>query len=83
MGGAFSRARDQVIPGTEVRTVKWAKWINLILGILVIIIPFCVGTSANLTALLANIILGVLVVVFGFLMPTTGGKEESGKAAKA
>ncbi|MCR4420070.1 MAG: SPW repeat protein [Clostridia bacterium] len=63
--------------------MKWAKWILLILGILVIIVPFCVGTSANLGALLANIVLGVLVVVFGFLLPAPGGKEESGKAAKA
>jgi hypothetical protein len=81
--GYFAGPRTNSYRVVEVRTVKWAKWINLILGILVIIVPFCVGTSANLTALLANIVLGVLVVVFGFLLPTTGGKEESGKAAKA
>jgi uncharacterized membrane protein HdeD (DUF308 family) len=63
--------------------VKWSKWINLILGILVIIAPFVVGTSANNTALIANVVLGALVIVFGFLLLTVGGKEESGKSAKA
>lgn len=63
--------------------MKWSKWINLILGILVIIAPFVVGTSANNTALIANVVLGALVIVFGFLLLTVGGKEESGKSAKA
>lgn len=61
----------------------WVKWINLILGILVIIAPWVTGTAGNLFAMLANVILGVLMVVFGFILEMVSGNKETAKAAKS
>lgn len=63
--------------------MSWVKWINLILGILVIAAPFFAGTAANTLALVANIVLGALVIVFAFLLQAFGGKGEAAKTGKA
>lgn len=63
--------------------MAWVKWVNLILGILVIVAPFAVGTAANLSALLANVVLGALIVVFAFVLEMVGRKGEGAKAARS
>lgn len=43
---------------------NWASWIDLLLGIWLIIAPFAIGYSAISAALWNDIILGIAVVVF-------------------
>lgn len=63
--------------------MSWVKWINLVLGILVIVAPFFAGTAANTVALVANVVLGALVIVFAFLLQALGGRGEAAKTGKA
>ena len=45
----------------------WASWLNLLLGIWVIISPFVVAFSASPTAVWNNVIDGALIVIAGFV----------------
>ncbi|TDA68800.1 MAG: hypothetical protein D9V47_06685 [Clostridia bacterium] len=56
--------------------MQWTKWINLILGILVIILPFVAGMGANALAMWGSVVLGILVVIFGFLVTFFGGQKQ-------
>jgi hypothetical protein len=49
----------------------WAGWINLILGIWLIISPWVVGYSAHGTALGNNVVLGILVLIAGIVATST------------
>lgn len=47
--------------------MTWNAWVNLIVGVLLIISPFVLGFSDNLAALWTAIIAGVIVAVVSAL----------------
>lgn len=50
------------------------RWINLILGLWLIVSPFVLGFSSNAYALWNNLIVGILVAVIASNMASTGAK---------
>jgi uncharacterized membrane protein HdeD (DUF308 family) len=42
---------------------QWEEWVNLALGVLVLVSPWVLGFAANLAALWAHVVLGLLVAV--------------------
>lgn len=56
--------------------MQWTKWLHLIVGALVIILPFVAGIGANALAVWGNVVLGALVVIFGFLLTFFGGQKQ-------
>lgn len=55
--------------------MQWTRWLNLILGVLVIILPFVAGIGENAVAVWGNVVLGILVVIFGFLLTFLRGQK--------
>ncbi|MBC7346446.1 MAG: SPW repeat protein [Clostridia bacterium] len=60
--------------------MAWVKWVNLILGILIVIAPFVVKTTDNVPALAANVVLGILVIIFAFVLTLRGTRGEATKS---
>jgi hypothetical protein len=55
------RVADQVPPAA------WASWLNLILGLWMIISPWVVGYAVNPTALWNGVVLGILIGIAGIV----------------
>ncbi len=47
--------------------MTWHSWVNLIVGILLIIAPFVLGFSSNSTATYTSVIGGIIVAVVSAL----------------
>jgi SPW repeat len=53
----------------------WAQWINVAIGIAVIITPFIANadTAAKTSGVITGIIIGVIAIISFFLSPSEGG----------
>ncbi len=56
--------------------MKYLSWVQLVLGLWVLVSPWLLGFSAISTALWSNIIVGALVAIFA-LWELFGGKSSS------
>jgi len=47
-------------------STNWASWVNVVLGVWLIIAPWVVGYAFNATALWNSVIMGILVLIASF-----------------
>jgi hypothetical protein len=45
------------------RSTAWASWVNVVLGIWVLISPWVLGYAAYRTAMIDNVVMGIIVII--------------------
>jgi hypothetical protein len=65
------------------RGTVWASWVNVVLGIWVLISPWCLAYSAYRPAMTNNVIMGIIVIILGLWSASASMMSDNSAAVTA